>query len=85
MRWPTVFAEFVLVPVLVVAAVWCWRNGIQTTVFKPQGEAPTFGATRYVGPWLAGSAVFTIGAGLLFIDVVARAFSPSRGQRGRER
>ncbi|MEC3951532.1 hypothetical protein VMT65_00655 [Nocardia sp. CDC153] len=74
MRWLTVFAEFVLVPVLMVAAAWCWRNGISTTVFKPQGEAPAFSATRYVGPWLAGSAVFAIGAGLVLIDMLARAF-----------
>ncbi|MVU83639.1 hypothetical protein GPX89_41175 [Nocardia sp. ET3-3] len=78
MRGLTVFAEFVLVPLLVVAAVWCWRNGIQTSMFKPQGEAPAFHATRYVGPWLAGSAVFAIGAGLALIDVLARAFRRTR-------
>ncbi|GAB0106665.1 hypothetical protein JMUB6875_56520 [Nocardia sp. JMUB6875] len=78
MRWLTVFAEFVLVPILVAAAVWCWRNGIQTTVFRAQGEAPAFSATRYAGPWLAASAVFVIGAGLLFIDVLARAFRRAR-------
>ncbi|MFE3192147.1 hypothetical protein ACFXHA_24275 [Nocardia sp. NPDC059240] len=78
MRWLTVFAEFVLVPLLVVAAVWCWRNGIQTTVFQPQGEVPQYNATRYAGPWLAVGAVAAIGAGLLLIDVLARAFRRAR-------
>ncbi|MTE16538.1 hypothetical protein [Nocardia aurantiaca] len=78
MRWLTVFAEFVLVPVLVVAAVWCWRNGIQPTVFRPQGEAPTFTATRYIGPWLAGCTALTIGAGLVLIDVIARSVRLAR-------
>ncbi|MFE3053788.1 hypothetical protein [Nocardia sp. NPDC059239] len=78
MRWLTVFAEFVLVPVLVVAAVWCWHNGIRTTVFKPQGEVPAFTATRYIGPWLAGCAVLAIMSGLALIDVVARAVRLAR-------
>ncbi|AYF73545.1 hypothetical protein D7D52_06395 [Nocardia yunnanensis] len=78
MRWPTVFAEFVLVPILVAAAVWCWHNGIRTTVFAPQGDAPAFSATRYVGPWLAGAAILAIGAGLVAVDVLARAFRRAR-------
>ncbi|MEU1207713.1 hypothetical protein [Nocardia sp. NPDC005825] len=78
MRWLTIAAEIVLVPVLAVAAVWCWRHGVQTTVFKAQGEAPSFGATRYVGPWLAGSAALVIMAGLSLIDGAARAVRARR-------
>ncbi|MGV9665807.1 hypothetical protein ACWDUL_12715 [Nocardia niigatensis] len=77
-RWLTVFAEIVLVPVLVVLAVWCWHNGIQTTVFKPQGEMPAFTATRYFGPWLAVCALLAIGSGLALIDGLARAYRLAR-------
>ncbi|MGW2659761.1 hypothetical protein ACWCW7_02285 [Nocardia tengchongensis] len=78
MRWLTVIAEIVLVPVLLVAAVWCWRNGVQTTVFKPQGEVPSFTATRYVGPWLAGCALLAIVSGSVLIDGAARAVRLAR-------
>lgn len=78
MRWLTVLAEIVLVPVLAVAAVWCWRHGVQTTMFNARGEAPSFGATRYVGPWLAGSAALVIMAGLSLIDGAARVVRLAR-------
>ncbi|WP_405486357.1 hypothetical protein [Nocardia sp. NBC_00511] len=74
MRWFTVFAEFVLAVLLVAGVVWCWHNGIRTTWLQAQGDAPGFDATRYVGPWLAGSALLAMVSGLLLVDLVARAF-----------
>ncbi|MEV6767802.1 hypothetical protein AB0N05_04140 [Nocardia sp. NPDC051030] len=79
MRWLLVLAEFVLVPVFAVAAVWCWRNGIHTGWFKPSGDAPGFDATRYSGPWLSGAAVLVVVAGLVLIDTVAKVVR-ARGQ-----
>ncbi|MBL1075695.1 hypothetical protein JK358_14970 [Nocardia sp. 2] len=74
MRWLAVLVEFMLATLLTVAAVWCWRNGIQHTWFQPVGDAPGFEAVRYSGPWLALSAGTVIIAGLLLIDLVTRAF-----------
>ncbi|MFB7721988.1 hypothetical protein [Nocardia sp. NPDC056100] len=84
MRWLAVLAEFVVAAVLAAAAVWCWRNGIHTTWFKPSGDVPGFSATRYSGPWLAGAAALVIIAGLVGIDLVARALQPTRRAQVRE-
>ncbi|WP_067567130.1 hypothetical protein [Nocardia acidivorans] len=78
MRWLAVLAELGLAVLIAAAAIWCWRNGVHTTWFKPTGDAPGFSATRYSGPWLAGSAAVMIIAGLLGIDGVARALRPTR-------
>ncbi|MRH87125.1 hypothetical protein GFY24_06540 [Nocardia sp. SYP-A9097] len=72
MRWLAVIAEFVIAALVAVAGLWCWRNGVQTGWFTPTADAPGFSATRYSGPWLAGSAASAIIAGLIFIDMVAR-------------
>ncbi|MFI9401683.1 hypothetical protein [Nocardia sp. NPDC052316] len=65
--------ELGLVVLGLVAAVFSWRNGIQTTTFAALGEAPEFVATRYVAPWLLLAAVLLAIAGLFAIDAVGRA------------
>ncbi|UFS94015.1 hypothetical protein [Nocardia huaxiensis] len=78
MRMLTVLVEFVFAALFAAAAVWCWRNGIHTTWFAQTGDAPAFEATRYSGPWLALAASAVILAGLLLIDLIARAFRRAR-------
>ncbi|MFD0000361.1 hypothetical protein [Nocardia sp. NPDC127526] len=78
MRWLAVLAEFVLAALLAGAAVWCWRNGVHSGWFAPVGESPGFTATRYSGPWLAGAAILVTAAGLVFIDLIARALHRDR-------
>ncbi|WP_067703147.1 hypothetical protein [Nocardia jejuensis] len=71
-RWLAVLAEFVLVPVIVGGAVWCWHNGLHPGWYRPAGETPGFDGVRYSGPWLSLAAVLVTIAGLVLIDVVAR-------------
>ncbi|WP_306356986.1 MULTISPECIES: hypothetical protein [unclassified Nocardia] len=72
MRWLAVLAEFLLVPLCGVAAVWSWRRGVQTSWYAPNGDMPGFEAVRYAGPWLLLAAVAVAVGGLLLIDAVAR-------------
>ncbi|WP_405134510.1 hypothetical protein [Nocardia sp. NBC_01388] len=78
MRWLAVLVEFVLTPVLVITAVWCWHKGIHTGWFAASGDAPGYTASRYSGPWLAGAAVVMTAAGLLLLDLIARVFRLAR-------
>lgn len=78
MRWLAVLAEFVLAPIVLGAAIWCWRNGVHTGWFTAVGESPEFEATRYSGPWLAAAAALATIAGLVLIDVVARVVRVTR-------
>lgn len=78
MRWLAVLAELVLTPLCAVVAVWCWRKGVQTTWFEPNGEMPGFEAIRYSGPWLSLAALAVAVGGVLLIDLIARVLPDNR-------
>ncbi len=72
MRRLLILLDLVLVVACAVAAVPIWQHGIRTTWFAAIGDQPAFESTRYIGPWLALSALLVAAAGIAAIDLVVR-------------
>ncbi len=70
-------AEVALALVMVVAAFWCWHQGLQTADFPPYTKGIELQPlTYYSGPWIAGAVGCVMLAGLLAVDVVRRGCVP---------
>jgi hypothetical protein len=68
-RWLIAAGEFVVIVLLVIAAVWCWNRGVVHLAYPIDGREPLI-STRYHGNWL-GTAVGAVTlAVLLGLDAV---------------
>ncbi len=70
-----------LAVLLVLAAVWCWRQGIVRYEFPFDGAAPLV-ATRYFGNWLATAIGLVTVAAVLVLDALRQLLLALRGSAG---
>jgi hypothetical protein len=59
--------EVVLAVLMVLAAVWCWRNGVITMTIPKTDTHPDLVSTRYIGSWISGAIGLGTVAALLVV------------------
>lgn len=63
--------ELLLAALLVLAAFWCWHQGVRTADFPPYTKGVEVQAiTYYSAPWISGAVGCVVVAGLLAVDAV---------------
>ncbi len=65
--------ELLAAVLAVVAAFWCWHQGLHTSDFPPYTKGVAVQPiTYYSGPWLSGAIGCVVLAGFLLLDVGRR-------------